>query len=151
MRQGSFSNNIAYLKERVRKRFGRGLHDFLKEKIEGEGLFDYEVAALLDVSPTLVRRFRLAYGLTRNRRAGFRRCFERKYGPGAVNRFRELIEAPGTSLQDLAQHFGFSREYARQVFQKIYGFPYGWFKPGRRGRRPRREVALERRCTSMGQ
>ena len=35
-----------------------------------------------------------------------------------------IIESPHSSLADVARHFGFSREYARQVYKNIYGHPY---------------------------
>ena len=37
---------------------------------------------------------------------------------------KRMIEDPYTSLSDVARHFGFTREYARQTYKKIYGHPY---------------------------
>lgn len=54
----------------------------------------------------------------------FMHRFEQKYGRGAVKRFMRLVEDPGSSLADVGRHFGFSRENARRVYQKIYGKPY---------------------------
>ena len=50
----------------------------------------------------------------------FQRNFRHKYGSDAVERFQGLIES-GTPLRTIAAAFGFSTEYARQVYQKVYG------------------------------
>ena len=55
---------------------------------------------------------------------GFPRRFNLKYGFGAVNTFKNMIEDSHNSLSDVGRHFGFTREYARQVYEKIYGYPY---------------------------
>ena len=54
----------------------------------------------------------------------FSRRFEAAYGPGAINRFKELIEDPDNTLADVGRHFGFSKQYTHKVFTKIYGYPY---------------------------
>ena len=54
----------------------------------------------------------------------FVRRFEGRYGPDAVNRFRRIIEDASSSLADVGRHFGFTREYARRIYKRIYGFPY---------------------------
>jgi len=41
-----------------------------------------------------------------------------------VKKFKKIIENPDNSLAGVARHFGFSREYARQVYKKVYGYPY---------------------------
>jgi AraC-like DNA-binding protein len=58
------------------------------------------------------------------RRNGFLKRFEQRYGKGSVTTFKTMIESREGSLSDVGRHFGFSREYARQVFHKIYGHPY---------------------------
>jgi AraC-like DNA-binding protein len=98
------------------------LDEFVRCKVEGEGLCDYEVARLLNVEPAFVGRLRKAYGIARAN--AFPRRFESTYGKGALESFKEIIEEPDKTLADVARHFGFSREYARQVFMKVYGLPY---------------------------
>ncbi|MBW1745824.1 MAG: hypothetical protein JRJ25_05730 [Deltaproteobacteria bacterium] len=41
-----------------------------------------------------------------------------------MKKFKKIIENPDNSLAGVARHFGFSREYARQVYKKVYGYPY---------------------------
>jgi len=50
--------------------------------------------------------------------------FERKYGKGAIAIFIGIIEKLSSNLSDVARAFGFTREYARHVYKKIYGVPY---------------------------
>jgi len=106
----------------VKERFGTDLHEFLKDKVENELLYDREIGKILNVEPDYVVKLRSAFGIKRTN--GFSRRFERKYGPGAEETFRTMIKNLDVSLSDLARFFGFSREYARQVYEKIYGFPY---------------------------
>lgn len=54
----------------------------------------------------------------------FSRRFERKYGQGAVEIFKEVAEDPDNSLSDVGRHFGFSKQYAWYVYQKISGGSY---------------------------
>ena len=94
----------------------------MKQKVEGDGLFDREIADILDVSIPTVRKLRKQYRL--KRADPFLRQFEKNYGPGAVRRFKYIIEDSSSSLADVGRHFGFTREYARQLYKKIYGFSY---------------------------
>ena len=55
----------------------------------------------------------------------FVKRFERKYGKGSVAVFIAIIEKVSSNLSDVARVFGFTREYARHVYKKIYGVPYG--------------------------
>lgn len=106
----------------VKERFNVGLYEFMKDKVELESLYDYEVAGILNVDGAYVSRLRKAFGIKKAN--GFSRRFENAYGNGAVERFKKIIENPDNALVDVAGHFGFSREYARQVYRKIYGCPY---------------------------
>ena len=58
------------------------------------------------------------------RQGRFFKRFENNYGHGSVDTFKEMIEGSYSTLADVARYFGFSREYARLVYKKIYGFPY---------------------------
>jgi hypothetical protein len=106
----------------VKDRFGMDLFPFMRQKVEVESLYDHEIARILNVSTTSIRKLRNTYGIKRAN--GFSRRFENIYGAGAVETFKKMIEVPEISLTDLGRHFQFSREYARQVFQKLYGYPY---------------------------
>ena len=58
------------------------------------------------------------------RQGRFFKKFEGNYGHGSVDDFKKIIESPYSTLADVARSFGFSREYARLVYRKIYGFSY---------------------------
>jgi len=133
----------------VEDHFGMDLHEFIKHKVEVESLYDYEIADLLNEKVADIGRSRgvLAQdiGWLRNefgikRANGFSRRFEHKYGQGAVDLFKDMIEDPINSLSDVARRFGFSRQYAWQTYKKIYGFPYTEAK--KRKRRERRKMRV---------
>ena len=54
----------------------------------------------------------------------FQQRFRERYGPTAVETFKQLVEDPEHSLAFAGRYFGFSREYSSKVFQWIYGHPY---------------------------
>jgi len=110
------------LKSYVKDRFGMDLHQFFSQKVEVESLYDYEIARMLNVSTTSIRKLRNAFGIKRAN--GFSRRFEIIYGKGAVEKFKNMIEDQENSLTAVGKHFHFTREYARQVYQKLYGYPY---------------------------
>ena len=58
------------------------------------------------------------------RQKRFLKRFEDNYGQGSLDIFKEIIEDTYSTLADIARYFGFSRENARLLYQKIYGFPY---------------------------
>lgn len=58
------------------------------------------------------------------RRERFFKRFEYNYGQGSVDEFKDIIKAPNSSLAEVGRYYGFSRENARLLYQKIYGFPY---------------------------
>ncbi|MGD9157107.1 MAG: hypothetical protein PVG39_01750 [Desulfobacteraceae bacterium] len=106
----------------VRQRFGMGLYEFMKQKLEEESFFNYEVADLLDVDPQSISMWRRAFGLRRGN--VFLKRFENKYGKGAVDTFKKLAHEPENTLADVGRHFGFTREYARQAYFIIFGKSY---------------------------
>jgi methylphosphotriester-DNA--protein-cysteine methyltransferase len=113
----------AKLEKYVKERFGKRLDEFIKQKVEGDTLHDHEIAHILNVDKSRICKLRREYGIKRAN--GFLRRFERTYGAGAVQTFKKMIESPETSLTDVGRHFGFTREYARHVYRKICGRPYG--------------------------
>jgi|GEM_PF-1482614 len=106
----------------VIEQFNMGLREFMRHKVEVESLYDYELAGILNVDASLISRLRKTFGIKKAN--GFSRRFESRYGRGAVDTFKKTIEHPGNSLVDAARQFRFSREYARQVYKKVYGRPY---------------------------
>jgi hypothetical protein len=110
------------LESDVKQRFGMGLYEFVKQKTEEDALHDHEIGHILGVHQSRICKLRKEYGIKRAN--GFLRRFESAYGPGAVETFKALVESPNTSLADAGGHFGFTREYARHVYRKIYGRPY---------------------------
>ena len=114
--------NINLAETYVKERLNVSLPEFVREKAEAEGLYDYEIAEILKIDMPLVRRVRNINGIKRSN--CFARRFEGRYGTGSIDTFRNIVESPHLSLSDAARHFGFSREYARQVYKNIYEQPY---------------------------
>ncbi len=110
------------LKSYVEIHFGMDLYGFIKQKAQVDGLYDYEIASLLEVSDSMITKLRNAYGIKRIN--GFSRRFDRRYGKGSVERFKKMVENPDSTLAETGTYFGFTKEYARQVYQKIYSSAY---------------------------
>lgn len=110
------------LESYVEAQFGMDLYGFIKQKAQVDGLYDYEIASLLEASDSMITKLRNAYGIKRVN--GFSRRFDRKYGKGSVERFKKMAENPDTTLAEIGKHFGFSKEYARQAYKRIYGSAY---------------------------
>jgi len=110
------------LESYVKVQFGTDLYGFIKQKAQVDGLYDYEIASLLKASDSMIKKLRNAYGIKRVN--GFSRRFDRKYGKGSVERFKKMVENPDSTLAETGRHFGFSKEYARQVYKRIYGSAY---------------------------
>ena len=110
------------LESYVEAQFGMDLYGFIKQKAQVDGLYDYEIASLLEASDSMITKLRNAYGIKRVN--GFSRRFDRKYGKGSVERFKKMAENPDSTLAEIGKHFGFSKEYARQVYKRIYGSAY---------------------------
>jgi len=106
----------------VKRSFHMTVEDFMKQRVGRDGLADRDIAHILHIRPSTVGNLRREYGIRRPH--PFFRHFERRYGPGAVKKFKAIIEDPATSLADVGRSFGFTRETARQIYHKIYGFPY---------------------------
>jgi excisionase family DNA binding protein len=110
------------LESYVEVQFGTDLYGFIKQKAQVEGLYDYEIASLLEVSDSMITKLRNAYGIKRVN--GFSRRFDRRYGKGSVEKFKKMVENPESTLAEIGRHFGFSKEYARQVYKRIHGSAY---------------------------
>ncbi len=113
------------------------IEETLRENVERLGLCDHEIAQKLNVGTTTINCWRNRFNIKPADKFHWR--FREKYGQIAEQEFRELVEQ-GVSLQEIGRRFGFSREYARQVHQKLYGMSYREFAkrrwPHTEGRRP---------------
>ncbi len=110
------------LESYVEAQFGTDLYGFIKQKAQVDGLYDYEIASLLKASDSMITKLRNAYGIKRVN--GFSRRFDRKYGKGSVERFKKMVENPDSTLAETGRYFGFTKEYARQVYKRLYGSAY---------------------------
>lgn len=113
---------IAQLEAHVKEQFNMELYKFIKQKVEVENLYDYELASILSVNGSLIGKLRKTFGIKKV--VKFPKQFERTYGANAMHIFKQIIENPDSSLACVGRHFGFSREYARQVYRNVYGYPY---------------------------
>jgi AraC-like DNA-binding protein len=136
------------LERDVKARFDLDLPEFLRCRAEKEGLYDYEIACLLNVGPGLVGRLRKVHGIGRAK--AFSRRFESTYGRGALETFKEIVERPNKTLADVARHFGFSREYARQAFEKIYGVPYTRMRVKKKAKRKHERLQARMKTKRLG-
>jgi len=106
----------------VQQQFGTDLYGFIKQKIQVDQLYDYEIASLLKVNRSTLVKWRRAYGI--KKADAFTRRFGRKYGKGSLEKFKKMAKDPYTTLAGIGRHFGFSRQYASKVYKKIYGSNY---------------------------
>ena len=65
---------MEYVKNLVKANFNINLHDFLKQKVEVESLYNYEIAALLGVEKSVVGKLIRQYGLKRKNGYASRLC-----------------------------------------------------------------------------
>ena len=93
-----------------------------KSQVEEKILFGFETPSVLEVEHGLDTSLRDTLDTRMANR--FSRRFERKYGQGAVEMFKKMAEDPDNSLSDVGRLFGFSKQYAWYVYQKISGGPY---------------------------
>ena len=107
------------------------IEQFIREKIEMETLTDAQIARLLNVGASTVSHWRNKFNIRPDDK--FKRKFKEKYGPDALACFDMMIRNRAT-LQEIASYFGFSREYARQVYSKLY---HGAYRKHQRQRRYR--------------
>jgi len=97
------------------------IEQFIRTKIELETLTDAQIACLLHVGASTVSNWRNKFHIKPADK--FKRKFQEKYGPDALESFDSLIRH-GATLQEIGRYFGFSREYARQVYNKLYQGSY---------------------------
>ncbi len=95
----------------------RHIRRFLHKKIAHEHLTDAEIARILGVATTTIFNWRHKFQIPRAEK--FERKFTEKYGKDAISVFQRMVDRQAT-FQEIGDHFGFTREYARQVYQKLY-------------------------------
>ncbi|MDY6853197.1 MAG: hypothetical protein SWO11_00600 [Thermodesulfobacteriota bacterium] len=114
--------NINLAESHINEKLDIDIPEFIRNKAEAEGLYDYEIARILNLEIRVIRKVKKFYGIKRSN--CFTRRFDERYGKSSTKTFQRIIENPYSSLAEVARHFGFSREYARQVYMNIYGHPY---------------------------
>lgn len=94
---------------------------FIREKVEIDALSDAQIARLLNVGTSTVSHWRNRFNIKPADK--FKRKFREKYGLDAIESFDMMVRNRAT-LQEIANYFGFTREYARQVYNKLYRGSY---------------------------
>ena len=123
------------------------LEEFIRTKVELETLTDAQIARLLNVGTSTVSHWRNKFHIKPANK--FKRKFQEKYGPDALNSFDILIQH-GATLQEIGRYFGFSREYARQVYNKLYQGPFRAKQRHQAQTRSRTSPKTPRTSTPMG-
>ena len=97
------------------------IEQFIREKVEVDALTDAQIARLLNVGTSTISHWRNKFNIKPADK--FKRKFKEKYGPDALESF-DMMVRNRTTLQEIANYFGFTREYARQVYNKLYNGSY---------------------------
>ena len=97
------------------------IEQFIRTKVERETLTDAQIACLLNMGASTASHWRNKFHIKPADK--FKRKFQEKYGPNALEIFDSLIRH-GATLREIGRYFGFSREYARQVYNKLYHGSY---------------------------
>lgn len=120
---------------------------FIRTKIEEETWSDKQVALLLGVGPSTFTFHRRQMGIkpankfVRRFNEKYAERYNTQYGSDAVSAFRAMVQQK-ISLQDIGISFGFSREYARQVYRQLYPTRRRYPKP------PKKSTALRQSSDS---
>jgi transposase len=93
------------------------IEQFIREKVEIDSLTDAQIARLLNVGTSTISHWRNKFNIRPADK--FKRKFKEKYGSDALQSFDMMVKNR-TTLQEIANYFGFTREYARQVYNKLY-------------------------------
>lgn len=94
----------------------RGTIRYQLEAMQAQGLSDAEMAHQLGVSVSCVWWWRDRCGLPVTDKLATR--FERRYGRGSFARLERLLRT-GATLRTIADTFGFSRQYASELAQRL--------------------------------
>lgn len=89
----------------------------LRESVEGRCMADYQIAAQLNVATSTVSIWRNRFNIRPANK--FERKFKEKYGEDSIELFKKMVQEKRT-LQEIGDYFGFTREYARQVRNKLF-------------------------------
>ena len=118
----AFGQHFFFNKKEYPVKINKGtIEKTLHQKVGVETLSDAEIAQQLGVGTSTISHWRNKFNIPRADK--FNRKFKEKYGPDALENFDLMIKNRAT-LQVIAKHFGFSREYARQVYNKLYHGSY---------------------------
>ena len=121
--------------------FGTDLYGFIKQKIQVDQLYDYEIAFLLKVNKATIGKWRKAYGI--KKADTFTRRFDRRYGKGSIEKFKKMAENPDIKLTEIAKHFGVTKQYVSYVYKKIYGSTYREAVKKKRKRRKKEMLSVD--------
>jgi DNA-binding transcriptional regulator YiaG len=132
LRQSVFSRQRRRRQSRIAMKIDKSrIEQFIRDKVEIETLTDAQIARLLNVGTSTVSHWRNKFHIRPANK--FKRKFKEKYGSDALDCFDMMVKNRST-LQEIANYFGFSREYARQVYNKLYNGPYSEHQRQRRYR-----------------
>ncbi len=98
------------------------LQEVVQQKFEMPPHDDHEIYNIPYAKPWKIKTCQNAFEIKKENK--FSRRFERRYGRGALDTFKKLAENPKNSLADVGRYFGFTREYSRYVYTKVYGCSY---------------------------
>ncbi len=97
------------------------IEQFIREKVEVDALTDAQIARQLNVGTSTISHWRNKFNIKPANK--FKRKFKEKYGQDSLDSF-DMMVRNRTTLQEIANYFGFTREYARQVYNKLYNGSY---------------------------
>ena len=98
-----------------------GLYEFVKQKVEKESLYDYELAGILNVNRAFIGKLRKNFAIEKP--AKFPRLFERTYGADAVERLKKIIEIPATPWSTWENILGFPENMPGRCMKKYMDTP----------------------------
>ncbi|MCK4790332.1 MAG: hypothetical protein KAV87_41730 [Desulfobacteraceae bacterium] len=117
---------------KISERFGKPVCEVLSQFLQKE-LYDYEIANSLQIQVKHVADLRRHCKLKRANTA--KRHFREKYGPDAVEQFKQLATDPLCTLTSIAEYFEFSRSNASIAYYKLFGQSYSDLKKSKLGAR----------------
>lgn len=92
------------------------IEHILRESVERHCMADYEIAQQLKVATSTISLWRNRFNIRPANK--FERKFKEKYGANSIELFKKMVQERRT-LQEIGDYFGFTREYARQVRNKL--------------------------------
>jgi hypothetical protein len=121
------------------------LQEVVQQKFEMPPHDDHEIYNIPYAKPWKIKTCQNAFEIKKEKK--FSRRFERRYGIGALETFKKIVENPENSLADSGRYFGFTREYARYVYKKVYGCSYAELHRNKQIARARKRSVIRRKKT----